>query len=322
MNGIVLCNRSLNDQELQAQCGLSVNDLSGSNCQRPQALRAYTPYSMSQQPTALDNVLMMQLAEAGDKTRNLTHLSLSFGGDNTVALAQVMAKLNATAVASAGAATSVYANRVGGFAEAVQSYQDALLRYRSTIKMNGAEKPLAEQNARAAFNKLQRRFQQEMKLTAGPTKARRGLPLTNPQRAINIATSSRSAAKLEVMTAVEASNLVKFSNHARFLGNGLAVIDFGARAGNIHNAYMSGERWERELFIESTSFAVSAGAGAAVVKAGLWLLLIATPVGWVGLVVGGIAVAGAAAGASILSKKVVKNNAGNIYDSIMQWITN
>jgi hypothetical protein len=42
------------------------------------------------------------------------------------------------------------------------------------------------------------------------------------------------------------------------LGNGLAVIDFGSRVGNIHNSYQAGGNWERDFFIESSSFAASA----------------------------------------------------------------
>ena len=97
---------------------------------------------------------------------------------------------------------------------------------------------------------------------------------------------------------VQANNLVKFTKYAKVLVNGLAVIDFGSRAGNIHNSYQDGDNWERELFVESSSFAVSALTGTAVINAGtaaLGLLVLATPIGWVGLVVGGLAIAGTAA---------------------------
>ena len=42
--------------------------------------------------------------------------------------------------------------------------------------------------------------------------------------------------------------------------------------------------WEREMFIESSSFAASAATGIGVVNAGgaaLMLLMVATPVGWI-----------------------------------------
>jgi hypothetical protein len=108
--------------------------------------------------------------------------------------------------------------------------------------------------------------------------------------------------------------------YTRFLGNGLAVIDFGSRVGNIHNSYQAGGNWERDLFIESSSFAASAITGTAVVNVGgaaLGFLMVATPVGWVGLIVGGIAVAGVAAYSSIRVNSTFKDNGGAWYDSIM-----
>ena len=78
------------------------------------------------------------------------------------------------------------------------------------------------------------------------------------------------------------------------------------------------------MFIESSSFAFSAGAGLAVVsvgaaiaKASLAALVAATPAGWV-LIVVGIGVAVAAAGTSIWLDKTIKENAGSWYDFIMK----
>lgn len=84
--------------------------------------------------------------------------------------------------------------------------------------------------------------------------------------------------------------------------------------------------WERDMFIESTSFATSVAAGSITVGAGsaalssLGLLIVATPVGWVGLIIGGLAVAGTAAAASIGMNSLVKDNSGSWYDAIMDWI--
>jgi len=70
------------------------------------------------------------------------------------------------------------------------------------------------------------------------------------------------------------------------------------------------------MFIESSSFAVSTGAGSLVVGAGVYFLTLATPVGWVGLIV-----TAAAAAVSMLSNSVTKKNAGDVYDSIMDWLS-
>ncbi len=124
---------------------------------------------------------------------------------------------------------------------------------------------------------------------------------------------------------MQANNLIRFTKHTKLLGNGLAVIDFGSRAGNIHASYVAGDNWERELFIESTSFATSAIAGTAAVNVGtaaLGFLVVATPIGWVGLIVGGVAVAvaGVAAGVSMGVNSYVKENSGDTYDQIMRWL--
>jgi len=78
------------------------------------------------------------------------------------------------------------------------------------------------------------------------------------------------------------------------------------------------------MFIESSSFAASAAAGIGVVNAGgaaLTFLMVATPVGWVGLIVGGLAVAGTAAAASIGMNNYIKNNSGDAYDAILKGLT-
>ena len=184
-----------------------------------------------------------------------------------------------------GASTSVYAHRIGGFAGSVKDYQAALMEYRQAVKSGSPLKNAMKQKAHAAFDKMQNQFRNELKMVNAQVRARRGTPLTSAERGTNIARSSRNAAKLNVTSQVQANNLVKFSQHAKFLGNGLAVIDFGGRIGSIHNSFQAEGNWERELFIESSSFAASAITGTAVVNAGtaaLSLLVVATAIGWGG----------------------------------------
>ncbi|MCK5230442.1 MAG: hypothetical protein KAR13_09270 [Desulfobulbaceae bacterium] len=254
-------------------------------------------------------------------SRELTNLSLSYGGDNVVALSEITAKLKNYNIGLMGASISVYANRIGGFAGAVKDYQTALMEYRHGVTSNSALKASAKQKAHAAFQKMQSQFRNELNVVTARVKARRGTPLTNADRATNIARSSRNIAKLNITSQVQANNLVKLSKQAKFLGNGLAVIDFGSRVGNIHNSYQANENWERDLFIESSSFAGSAITGTIAVNAGgaaLTFLVAATPIGWVGLIVGGIAVAGVAVAASMGMNNVIKDNAGDVYDTLMK----
>jgi hypothetical protein len=152
--------------------------------------------------------------------------------------------------------------------------------------------------------------------------SRKGTVLTNPSRGLNIARSSRNVAKLNVLNKVQANNLVNFGKYARFFGQGLVVIDFGSRVGHVHNSYQAGDNWEREMFIESTSFAAGAATGSIISVAGgsaLFCIAALTPPGWV-LIISGVGVGVMAAGASIKMNEIVKDNSGTLYDRIMDWL--
>lgn len=317
MSEILLCNQSLNSQSLQRQCGINTDQLSALSCEAPTLAAANTPYLIGDDPSGTGRGVLGQLAPVA---RELTNLSLSYGGENVVALAEINAKLKEYNIGLMGASTSAYAHRMSGFAGSVKDYQAALMDYRQAARSGSPLKTPMKQKAHAAFRNMQSQFRNELNVVNAQVRARRGTPLTSAERATNIARSSRNAAKLNVTSQVQANNLVKFSQHAKFLGNGLAVIDFTSRVGNIHNSYQAGGNWERDLFIESSSFALSAGSGVLAVNAGasaLGFLMVATPIGWVGLIVGGLAVAGTAAAVSMGVNSAVKENSGSWYDSLM-----
>ena len=100
------------------------------------------------------------------------------------------------------------------------------------------------------------------------------------------------------------------------LGTGLVAIDFTKRVGNVQNAYKAKGDWEKELFVESSSFALTAVAGGLAVKVGaraLMFLTVATPMGWVGLIVVG-------AGVSMAANYLTKEKSGDVYDNVMEWL--
>lgn len=143
-------------------------------------------------------------------------------------------------------------------------------------------------------------------------------------RGVNLARSSRSVAKLDITSQVQASRLAQLGRHAKFLGNGLVILNVAERVGNIHTSYQAGQKWERELFIESSSFAASAVMGAVLTNIGssaLILLTVATPGGWV-LIIGGLAVAGVAAGGAMAMNSYAKDSSGGLYDYIMSGLNN
>ncbi len=322
MQEILLCSRPLSSDELMSSCGISRESLLGTDCQPPQQIHSYSPYLVATSGSPGGRALLTSLAQQST-SRSLTDMALSFGGDNTVALSELSKKLMDYNVGMLGATTSIYANRLGGFAGAVKDYQDALMAYRQAVQSGSSSKVAAKLKAQAAFTKLQTQFRLELGGVNAGIKARRGTPLSSVERGANIARSSRDVGSLRIADQAQAHNLVKFTRYAKLLGNGLAVIDFGGRIGNIRNSHQAGGEWEKQLFIESSSFVVSAATGVATAKVGaaaLTLLIVATPVGWVGLVVGGAVVAGAAAAATMGANHIVKEDAGGIYDKIMSWI--
>lgn len=316
MSDILLCNRPLSAQDLNNQCGISIDQISSSRCAMGSVTAAHTPYLIGTDLSAVDSSILHQLSPA-PVAKELTNLSLAYGGDNVTALAEITAQLHDYNIGLIGASTSVYANRIGGFAGSVKDYQAALMEYRLAVTENSPMKAALKQKAHSKFQIMQSKFRHELRIVSGQVKSRRGTPLTSAERATNIAASSRNVARLNVTSQIEANNLVRLSQQAKLLGNGFAVIDFGGRIGNIHNSYQAGGNWERDLFIESSSFAASAIAGSLAVKAGLAILMVATPAGWVGLVIGGLAVAGAAATTSIAFNNSVQENSGDWYDAIM-----
>ncbi|WP_037047672.1 hypothetical protein [Psychromonas sp. SP041] len=316
MSEIILCNRTFSASTFRNECGIGIELASSITCPNPDMIIANKPYLLKSGNSSISTTTLAKLSKPAI-TKNLTSLSLSFGGDNLVALSAISSQLQEYNVGLMGASTSVYANRMGGFVGSVKNYQSALMEYRQAATAKLPSKMAAKQKAKMAFDKMQSSFKQEVKVVTSQVKSSRGTPMTSFKRGTDIARSSRSIAKLDLVNPVQADNVVKFAKHAKFLGNGLAVIDFGSRVGNINNSYKAGGNWEREMFIESSSFAASAVAGSLVVDAGLAILIFATPVGWMGLVVGGLAVAGAAAITSIAVNSEFKSNSGEWYDSLM-----
>ncbi len=315
MSEVILCNQALRADFLQKSCGIDF--IEGPGCSTPSYLSPYTPYLSGEILSDFDRRLVNQLAPK-PVSKELTNLALSFGGDNVIALSEISSKFQKYTPGIIGASTAVYTKRIDGFSGAIKDYQDALMAYRHPTKSNPSAKALTKQKIFTSYHKLQAQFGLELNAVTAQVKSSRGTPLSNPKRGMNIARSNRNVAKLNLTTQIQADNLVKFGKHAKFLGGGLAVIDFGSRVGNVQTSYQADGNWERDLFIESSSFVASAATGTLMMNAGLGILLIATPAGWIGLISGGIAIAGAATAGSIQANYFAQKLAGPTYDWIMR----
>lgn len=323
MTEILWCNLPIKLNEIEKQCGLSPNHVTGMGCAKHSMLLPYRPYVVGMRPTRNDQDLLARLQGPG--FRNIVDISLAYGGDDTQALAAISAKLSGYGAAMTGAAADLYKGRMDGFIGSVKQYQAALLDWRDALTSDKADRGFARQNAHHAYQNLQTNFHRELRITKAQLGAR-GKVLRNFNRAGKLVRRNRITASLDIADPVEATSLMRFGRYARHLGEGVTAIDFGSRTGNVYNTYQSGGSWERELFVESLSFAGSAGVGygAGIVgDAALGLLIAATPVGWIGLVVigvGALVATGVTAATSIAVDHYFENRGGHWYDGIIKWI--
>ncbi len=321
MSEVLLSNHALSSKEFEAQCGMDIGQISSLGCISPVVVSPNTPYVAANDDKINRNILAQLSAVPQDN--HLADIALCYGEEQVVALAETTSKLSDFGTSFIGAASSVYVNRASGFTHAVSHYQSALIKYQRNLQEVTDPKMVSKLEVKFAFEEMQRQFQHELNLFLLQNKARKNNPVVDMHRATEFVRNSRNIAKLNIVDQVQASNVVKFSQYAKFLGDGLTVLDFGQRIGNIHNSYRANGNWERELFIESAEFVVNAGTGIVAVRAGsaiLRFLMIATPMGWVGLIAGGVAVAGFAAFSSMSASSIFQKNAGDIYDGIMQKI--
>jgi len=325
MPEILYCGRALTQESLEKQCGIKRSELVHPGCTGSRMLVSDTPYLLGKNPSVLDREvqsLLRPLRVSREVTRHVT----TFGGDDTLVLSEFSQNFRDYNMALTGAATTVYANRMNNFGTAVQRYQDALLEYRDASRYGKGDKKLAQLKVTRYFDAMQKGFQTELAAinARASNRKRSRMPVHNVVRGMHLARDSRKIVKLDIMSQVQAESLVNYTKYAKVLGNGLVALDFGSRIGNIHNEYQADGDWERELFIESSSFAAGAVTGTVAVNIGgaaLAFLMVATPIGWVGLIVGGVIVAGVAASASIGMNGYVKDNSGGLYDDIMKWIS-
>ncbi|MCW8935145.1 MAG: hypothetical protein OQK98_10510, partial [Gammaproteobacteria bacterium] len=177
MSEIIICNQSLSPLALQNQCNINIDQIFGFNNSTSAILSPNKPYLLGDDSPQNRNILtqLSPMLASSD----VTNLSLSYGGNNIVALSELTAGLKDYNIGLMGASTSMYANRVGGFAGSVKEYQAALMNYREAVTAKSASKALAKQKAMRSYQVMQSKFQNELRVVTAQVKSRRGTPLTN-----------------------------------------------------------------------------------------------------------------------------------------------
>jgi hypothetical protein len=329
MTTIILPRLPTEADSMQRMLALPPDCIHGFGATTPKTLWPNTPYMLGERKSDHDRLVMGLLSQQ-PANQTLGDLSLAYGSENTRALAELTRRLRESkpyGVAGAGTAASVYAQRMDSLGKAIQAYQHAVVEYHRIARsksVSGIARAAAQTRLSDAKANLSRRFGIELNTIKSRLPKRQWRLLrADDERMFERIRRTGRASRLDVGSSVEATDLVRFARHAKFLGNGLAVIDFGSRAGDIYTDYKAGGNWEREMFVQSSSFALSAGVGGALTVAGMGVLeiaLAATPVGWL-LILGGLAVAGVAAAGSTYIGNLTEHTAGSYYDKIMAWIS-
>lgn len=143
MSEILLCNRPLTIEQVSSRCGVGRVDVLESSCSKPSALNPFTPYMLGNEASMLNKQIVSTLSPPRVAS-NLTNLSLTLGGDNVVALAEITKKLQELNIGMIGASTTIYSDRMGSFARSVKTYQDSVMAVRGANSSSKAARLLAE----------------------------------------------------------------------------------------------------------------------------------------------------------------------------------
>ena len=119
-----------------------------------------------------------------------------------------------------------------------------------------------EQKVFNLFKELQVKFQAELQRFMNINKtSRKGTVWSDPVRAVHIAKSSRHSTKLNITSTKEFNKIKYLENSARWIGNGMILLDGYFRAEAVYNDYRKGNDWMRSLSAELASFGVSTTLG-------------------------------------------------------------
>jgi hypothetical protein len=156
--------------------------------------------------------------------------------------------------------------RVENFAETIRNYQLSLIKYHEAMK-NKVPRHAAKKEAEEAFERFQKAFRKEIS-TVDQRRISKS-PLKSFKRATGLVRGNPNFTEINIGSVFEASWLAKLARFGICIGTGLAVFHFGSRATSVAGAAASGDKnWEREMFIESSSFAASATTGLVGVQIG------------------------------------------------------
>lgn len=233
--------------------------------------------------------------------RKMALMDDMLGSDQLQALAdfyqnELSPLVRAESPGAIGAASTALETRMSDFAKAANKVKVALEKVRegAKAKLPRHKMMILEDNVRSLTKEFNSKFQTEINKYLNRIKNKKGTVYTNAERGIGQAKGSRTIKPIQFTSTAEFQSLRSFEWGANLLGKGLIAIDATSRIGDVHVDYLSGKDWQKRAAVEATGFGLGTYAGlvtgAAVIKAGLGIALLATPVGWVFVIGTSIAV--------------------------------
>ncbi|SEA86725.1 hypothetical protein [Alkalimonas amylolytica] len=304
----------------------------------PQVLATGTPYLIeSPENHAQDHRVLQQFQQfqrlAPSIRRDYVTLHQQYGEPQLNALsafyAQQMvptaralrtqsAKLSKEMPTLTGAVMTSVERRLDLFGKYTLRYQQALENYRVAFqsKVRGAPLRQLAKNVHQAHQQLNAKFRSEIQrlVMQQQTTNAKANAWTDPNRALNQARSGRSDQAIRLQEHTNLQRMHQFLRTANQVGRGMLVLDAGIRVSDVRQVQQDGGDWHRSLAQQMTGFGLGGAAamslGGLAVQA-LTVMLMATPYGWVYVIVGGVVV-GLTAG--YLADAWGKWAAGTLYD--------
>ena len=287
---------------------------------KPKMISPYRPYLVCEdRPTPADRSILIMLNNSSI-TPHVTEMGITFGPENSLGISEVALKAGDYTLRSTGLFGEHVHHQGEQMEEAAKKYKESLLKYREAVKNKAPRHSLKEVAIRdnVEFN---RKF---LDAVSSTNKTRAAIlknnPLRNFKRGLDMARTGRRFVLYDFESVLRASWLAKAAKLGKFLGPGVVALDFGIRSADVGYTAAEGGYWEREMFTEYLSFAGGTAIGsltAGLLGLGVAAFLVATPAGWVMLLIGvGIGLVAGATG--FLTDEYLKEKSGHWYDEIMK----
>lgn len=296
------------------------------------------PYLMSCAPgdeatlQAFDRFTHPELQRLQQIAAEYDELTLALAYVSEELIKPVMQLLDDHGTTGAGAIVGAANSKYTAFQRSIVRYQQALMDLheasQAKAQANGSRTKGAHNTVIAAKEWHARRMHAEMELrfktqlqryAANLGSGAKRSALINADRGINIARSGRNNQKtgqtLRFANSQQVATVHRFVNNSQVLGRGILALDFGLRGIEV---YKADDKLRESIvqysgFFAGTTTGILFGKGATLAISKISLALTLTPVGWVVLVGGAIALGFATAS---ITDNSTQRLSGTIYDTV------